>query len=128
MFRYGDNGDEQFDGLCQSENSDYRDNHNVIGTSTITKKALASLWRVVCSSSSCWNYPVARTNILYSLSAQFVSSSVCLYIWTHSDFQDDSLGKCYLAFTMDLEFLIGGIFLNARRNGFCRGTVRVEVF
>ena len=114
---------KQFDGLCQSENSDYRDNHNVIGTSTMTvKKAWQVFGGLFAVAAVVGIILVARTNILFTHCRRNLFLHRCvLYIWTHSDFSDapwEVLSGFYMGFGIFLDY---GIFKCARRERFLQG-------
>ena len=97
----------------KAKNSDYRDNHNVIGTSTITvKKAWQVFGGLFTVAAVIGIILVARTNILLLIvGAICFFIGVFIYIWTHSDFQDASW-EVLSGFTMGFGIFWITVFLN----------------
>ena len=107
----------------KAKNSDYRDNHNVIGTSTITvKKAWQVFGGLFAVAAVVGIILVARTNILL-----LIVGAICFFIGVFytfgpsSDFQDASWGSVIWLYDGIWNFLDYGIFKCARRNGFLQG-------
>lgn len=89
----------------KAKNSDYRDNHNVIGTSTITvKKAWQVFGGLFAVAAVVGIILVARTNILL-----LIVGAICFFIGVFYTFgpipiSRMPLAKCYLALRWDLGF------------------------
>ncbi len=121
LFWYGDNRWTIW-WLCDMKDADYRDNHNVIGTRSLTVKKAWQVRILFAVAAVVGLVLVARTNILLFVGA------ICFFIGVFYTFGPIPISRCLWwsvnQVTKCLDFLITVVFKCARRNGLCRRCAR----